>query len=298
MNVIAVSAAVSALVTVVVGTLVNWGERIVSWGHRRAIPDHAPIRSGMSSISGQVSSSTPQVRVLVAAAPNRSLRRQAINPDDAITLIKDRLAARFPDEPVQSMPGSGVKFESGEVSQRDYVWVSASGRIDLCIAIDTSAVDLGPIAISLLDVIAPILDVLAIMQGAGYRETFPRSLLHRRIDWSIAVSQTVYVQPFGSRSWDELKFPGGAAPPRAGTQQQAYCPRDGYASAELQNWRIARSPSGLVRIFLRDFLYQNGFHNVDDAMDDTIRTLDSRQTSAGTHQRTYTLDARPRVKDN
>jgi hypothetical protein len=51
MNTVTVSAAVSAIVTVLAGTMVNWGERIVSWLRQTVPPDHAPI-SG-ANVAGQ-----------------------------------------------------------------------------------------------------------------------------------------------------------------------------------------------------------------------------------------------------
>jgi hypothetical protein len=41
----------------------------------------------------------------------------------------------------------------------------------------------------------------------------------------------------------------------------------------LRNWRPKRAQADLVRVFLRDFLYQNGYHDCDDAIEDTVRAL-------------------------
>src|ERR1700726_3305177 len=56
MNTVSVSAAVSAIVTVLVGTLMNWGERIVTLFRQHATPDHIPLSSGHGWSSTQSAS--------------------------------------------------------------------------------------------------------------------------------------------------------------------------------------------------------------------------------------------------
>lgn len=172
MNTVAVSAAVSAVVTVVVGTMVNWGERIVTWARRRATPDHLPITSGSGWLSTTAASSTAQVRVLVCCAPNRSLRRREVNPDCAIRLVRSQFTGMFPDRPVFSIPEHGVRFESEDGAADGYAWAHAGGRVDLCVTIPTTGPDPGPISISVLDVVAVLLRVA---------RSCPQRLLRRRV---------------------------------------------------------------------------------------------------------------------
>lgn len=272
MNVVAISAAVSAVVTVVVGTMVNWGERIVGWLRHKLVPDHLAIGSGTVSVSSVATSSDASVRILVSVAPSRSRRRQEVLPDHAIELVNSRFPG-FPSDPVFSMPGEGVRFESIGSTDHNSVWVRASGRVDLRVALPTSAAELGPISISINDVVRPILDMTEAVRSAEYAQAFGRRT-RRRVDWAIAVSQTAVVKDRGSQSWSQLRFPG-QEPARSGTAQQAYCPSDGYASKGLRGWRVGRSDSALLRVFLRDFLYQNGYHNVDDAIDAVIASVTS-----------------------
>src|SRR5438552_1084543 len=104
MNTVTVSAGVSAVVTVLVGTLLNWGERIVTFLRRRLPPNHAPLASGGGWLATQTSSATDQVRVLACCAPNRSLRRHEVSPDAAVAFVRKQFRGLFPDEPVFSMP--------------------------------------------------------------------------------------------------------------------------------------------------------------------------------------------------
>jgi len=276
MNTVALSAAVSAIVTVIVGTMVNWGESIVSWIRRRVTPDHRPIASGSGWLSTMAASSTDQARVLVCCAPNRSLRRREVNPDQAVALILSQFADIFPDRPVFSMPEYGVRFESGRGVNDGYAWAHASGRIDLCVTVPTTAGDGEPISIAVLDVVHVVSRVLDAVRSSAYAETFGPRLpgFRRRFDWAIAVSSTlVPAGGVGSMSWQRLTFPG-VTPSRAGTEQQAFCPPGGYAAQALRSWDLRRPGSDLSRIFLRDFLYQNGFHNIDQAVADTLRALE------------------------
>ena len=274
MTTAAISAVVSAIVTVVVGTFINWGERIVTWCRRILTPDHVPIASGSGWHATRAASSSDQVLVLASCAPNRSLRRREIDPDRAVSLIRTQFAGLFPDEPVFSMPEHGVRFDMAGGQSEGYAWAHTAGRVDLAVHIPTAAAEPGPIAISILDVIEPVLRVLAAVRSSAYEATFgrrPRRFRHR-FDWAIAVSSTIVVNRLATHSWQQLTFPG-ATPPRVGTEQQAYCPPMGYAFAALQNWDIRRPDADLVRVFLRDFLYQNGYHNVDATVADTLATL-------------------------
>jgi len=274
MSTAAISAVVSAIITVTVGTLVNWGERIVSSGRRRITPDHVPIGSGSGWSATQATSGTDQVRVLVCCAPNRSLRRKEIDPDRAMSLVRMQFAELFPEEPVFSMPEHGVRFERVGGASEGYAWAHTAGRVDLALSIPTTAADPGPVAISILDVIDPVLRVLAAVRSSAYESTFgrrPRWFRHR-FDWAITVSPTIVVNNLGSLSWQKLTFPA-AKPSRAGTEQRAHCPPTGYAFSALQNWDIRRPDTDLVRVFLRDFLFQNGYHNLDAAVSETLATL-------------------------
>lgn len=273
MNTVAISAAVSAIVTVLVGTLLNWGERVATYVRTRVVPDHAPLAVG-SGWSTQAASATERVRVLVCCAPNRSLRSRDVDPDEAVEFVREQLPGLFLDEPVFSMPPHGVRFEASGGVENGYAWVDASGRIDLCVNVPTEPPDPGPITIALTDLVEPVLTVLHAVRSISYDRTFGRRLpgFRRRFDWAIAVSPTINVPDRGGVSWNDIRFPG-RRPPRAGTKQQAYCPPAGYAATELRSWRVQRSAEVLVRLYIRDLLQQNGFHSVEDAIDDAIEAL-------------------------
>ena len=71
--------------------------------------------------------------------------------------------------------------------------------------------------------------------------------------------------------WSDLEFPG-RRPKRAGAGQYPFCPPGGYASSRLRGWNPRRPVSELLALFLDDFLKQNGYHAIGDAVTDTTET--------------------------
>jgi hypothetical protein len=68
--------------------------------------------------------------------------------------------------------------------------------------------------------------------------------------------------------WDDIAFPWPPSP-RAGSRQRTFCPAGGYAAAKLRDWKARSSVADLLTAFLEDFLKQNGYHDVADAVTDT-----------------------------
>jgi hypothetical protein len=211
------------------------------------------------------------VRVLVCCAPNRSLRRREINPDDAVRLIRSVFGRWVGEEPVYSSPRGGVRFEASGGVDRAYAWAHSGGRIDLCRAIPTTGTDTGEVAIAVLDILEVLAEVDAAVRSPLYAAAFGRRLLGlpRRFDWTTAVSTTVTTEDHGVVHWKQLTFPT-VAPPRRGTQQQSFLPPEGYAAKSLRDWSLRRPRARLYTEFLRDFLYVNGYHDIDEAVRGTI----------------------------
>lgn len=267
----AISTAVSAIVTVVVGTLVQWGARIAAAVRSRLIPDHLPLTDGGGYLATRIGSSVDQVRVLVCCAPNRSRRMREVNPDQAVALVRAAFGRWVGVQPVYSSPRLGVRFVAPQGESYGYAWAHASGRVDLCRAIPTTVTDAGQVSISVLDILEVLDAVDAAVRRPEYEVTFGRRLLGlpRRVDWAIAVSSTISTANLGSISWHQLRFPG-AVPARAGTDQSAFEPAEGFAREALRNWSLRNTRAELYREFLRDFLYVNGYHNVDEPIRNVI----------------------------
>jgi hypothetical protein len=172
-----------------------------------------------------------------------------------------------------SLPQEGVKFTvASQGSPSDgYAWAWASGRVDLAVDIQ---LDCGPdqrFMIPLLDVLRPIAMMASAVSGPGYAKVYgkTRTRLPRRFDWFIAVSMNFLYPTATTTEWDDVTFPG-RRPPRAGSGQRTFCPVGGYAAAKLQNWKAGSSVTELLAVFLEDFLKQNGYHDVANAITDAV----------------------------
>jgi hypothetical protein len=264
-------AAVGALTT----ASLKWGKSALAIVSAHIRRDHRTLYGGRAwALPQSVSAGGPcSVRVLVACAPSRAIRRSDIDPDRAISLIRENFPGMFPDEPSLSLPQEGVKFTiASQGSPNDgYAWAWASGRVDLAVDVQ---LDCGPdqrFVIPLADVFRPIAMMAAAVSAPGYAKVYGRTRtgLPRRFDWFIAVSVT-FVHPGAlTTEWDDVAFPG-RRPPRAGSGQRTFCPVGGYAAAKLRNWKAGSSVAGLLALFLEDFLKQNGYHDVADAITDAV----------------------------
>lgn len=122
-----------------------------------------------------------------------------------------------------------------------------------------------------MEVLAVITTVADAVVSREYSHVFSRRRGRaRRFDWFIGVSPTITGVDGVTLSWYDLDFPG-RRPSRAGTHQQAFCPPAGFAHLALRSWSPRRGIEAVIRPFLVDFLHQNGFHDCERAMEDTLQ---------------------------
>jgi len=266
---------ISALAVAAVGAALKWGKAALAAVMGRVRPDHRTLtaRPAWALVASGVSGNRSAVRVLVACAPSRSLRPSSIDPDLAIPFILSSFPGMFPNEPALSLPREGVKFTiSPDGSPSDgFAWAWASGRVDLSAFISLEPGPDGRFVIPVLEILHPITLLAEAVSGPAYSRVYgkPRFRLPRRFDWFVAVS-TDLVRPADGATipWNDLEFPGHR-PRRAGANQYPFCPPAGYASSRLRNWNPRRPVSELLALFLDDFLKQNGYHAISDAVADT-----------------------------
>jgi hypothetical protein len=267
---------IGALAVAAVGAALKWGKAALAAVMRCVRPDHRTLtaRPAWALVASGVSGNRSAVRVLVACAPSRSLRPGSIDPDLAIEFIRSSFPGMFPDEPALSLPRDGVKFTvSPEGSPSDgFAWAWASGRVDLSALVSLEPGPDGRFVIPVLEILRPIALLAEATSGPAYSRVYgkARTRLPRRFDWFIAVS-TDLVRPSDGATvpWSDLEFPG-RRPKRAGASQYPFCPPGGYASSRLRGWNPQRPVSELLALFLDDFLKQNGYHAIGDAVADTI----------------------------
>jgi hypothetical protein len=266
---------IGALAVAAVGAGLKWGKAVLAAVMRRVRPDHRTLtaRPAWSLVASGVSGNRSAVRVLVACAPSRSLRPACVDPDLAIEFIRSSFPGMFPDEPALSLPREGVKFTvSPEGSPSDgFAWAWASGRVDLSALITLEPGPDGRFVIPVLEILRPVALLADAVSGPAYSRVYgkTRTRLPRRFDWFIAVS-TDLVRPSDGATvpWSDLEFPG-RRPKRAGAGQYPFCPPGGYAGSRLRGWNPRRPVSELLALFLDDFLKQNGYHAIGDAVTDT-----------------------------
>ena len=274
---------IGALAVAAVGAGLKWGKAVLAAVMRRVRPDHRTLtaRPAWSLVASGVSGNRSAVRVLMACAPSRSLRPASIDPDLAIEFIRSSFPGMFPDEPALSLPREGVKFTvSPEGSPSDgFAWAWASGRVDLSALITLEPGPDGRFVIPVLEILRPVALLADAISGPAYSRVYgkTRTRLPRRFDWFIAVS-TDLVRPSDGATvpWSDLEFPG-RRPKRAGASQYPFCPPGGYASSRLRGWSPRRPIAELLALFLDDFLKQNGYHAIGDAVADTIEAAEALQ---------------------
>jgi hypothetical protein len=275
-----------ALAVAATGVAIKWGRSIMAAIGRRIRPDHRTLHGGRAwGLPAQVTAGGQcSIRVLVACAPSRSLpRTNAIDPDLAIPFVRESFPDMFPDQPAVSLPQEVVRFSADPdgSSMRGYAQVWPTGRVDLAVDI---ALDSGPdqrFMIPLMEVLRPIALMATAVSGPGYARVFghTRSRQPRRFDWFIAVSTTFLRPDALTVQWDGMTFPG-RCPPRAGSTQINFCPTGGYARERLRNWKAGSPVSVLLAAFLEDFLKQNGYHDVADAVADVIAVTTKSEVPA------------------
>jgi hypothetical protein len=189
----------------------------------------------------------------------------------------------FSDEPSFSLPTEGVKFTvAGEGSPSGgYAWAWANGRVDLAVDVPLDCESDQRFMIPVLEVLRPVALMAAAVSGPGYAKVYgkTRLRLRRRFDWYIAVSMNYLHPPASTTQWDDIVFPG-RRPPRAGSGQRTFCPAGGYAGAKLRDWKARSSVADLLAVFLEDFLKQNGYHDVADAVADAVAAATTAEAPA------------------
>lgn len=276
----AITVLVSVIPPLTVAAILGFSQtarRAVAALWRRSRPDHGALHQQPAWGLGHVGTTgLPSVRFIAACAPSRSLRRTELDPDAAIHFVRDRFPGIFPDQPAYSSPRDGVRFDLTDGTRSDgYAWVWASGRIDLCLSIQPAPTKDGRIVLPVLDILRPIALLADAVASPSYTDVFgkPRLFLRRRFDWFIGVSGELTHLDNCTVSWDDLSFPG-RRPERAGTRQHPFCPPTGFAKDQLINWNPRRPVADLLAAFLNDFLKTNGYHNLQDAITDTLAAFE------------------------
>lgn len=260
------------------GALLKWGKQAFVAIRTAVTPDHKALRQAPAwGLMAVQSDGRSRIRMVIACAPSRALRRLGFSPDAAIRLVQRQFPGQFADQPASSDVRTGVRFTAAPTGSLDdgyaYVWVT--GRIDLSTYIHLEPTA-GRYVVPILAILEPIAQVAEATASPGYNEIFGslRWPLSRRFDWFIGVGGELVRDDGSTVPWDDLDFPG-RRPQRAGTQQYPYCPPGGFARERLRSWNPRRPIRELLKAFLEDFLQTNGYHDIEAPVTDTLAAFEA-----------------------
>jgi hypothetical protein len=159
----------------------------------------------------------------------------------------------------------------------DHVWVCVNGKVHLSVTVPVVVGPDGRRTLDITDVMRPLATVARAVSSADFRllHGLPRRAVRMTTDWIIGVSMYSQVDGTPVSSWTELAFPEASAP-RLVADRQPFCPPAGYAGEQLQNWGAHRPVPDLIRIFLESFLAENGYHDFDQALEQTVSNFQGR----------------------
>lgn len=247
------------------------GHRFATWVGNWFRDDHQPIRFGSVGVFMPPGSTTDGVRVVIICAPSRTIRKARFDPGQAVRFVQAHFAEQFPHPPTSS-GSEAVRFErTPGVFGTDYLWVNAKGRLDLGMTVATTQTAAARASLNVLDLLRPIALLAAATRSPDYWRILGADKAPRcpGFDWMIGTSIDISDREVGSRvAWDELAFPG-RVPSRA-SEPRLLCPPAGYAANELTGRRSDAPLEELLRPFLKSFLTENGYHDVDSSIDDVL----------------------------
>jgi hypothetical protein len=286
------------------GALLKWGNQAFAAIRVAVSPDHnALYRTPAWGLMAVQSGGPRRIRLVIACAPSRSLRRASFSPDAAIRLIHRQFPGRFPEQPASSDVRIGAKFTGSHTGSTEdgYAWAWVTGRIDLSTYIHLEPAD-GRYIVPITAILEAIAQMAESVASPAYREVFGSRRWGRpgrRFDWFIGVGGELLRDDGCTVPWDDLEFPG-RRPRRAGARQYPYCPPGGFARERLRSWNPRRPIRELLKAFLEDFLLTNGYHDIEASVTDTLVAFEAGRAlpkTAGTARRGGGQSGRPAKSD-
>jgi hypothetical protein len=261
----------TAIVLAALAVATRRGRAFLGEAIRRVQADHRSLHAGPWPVHLPPDADSSGARILILCAPSRSLINSNFDLLGAVEFARTRLG--FGGEPAYSSLKDGVRLEkSCGGSFSDYIWVCTNGKLELSVTVSVITDPNGRRCLDVTELLNPLAAVAHAVSSADYRVLYglPRRAVRMKTDWLIGVS--TYSRLEGAAplpSWSDLVFPE-ASPLRLVADRLPFCPPTGYAASELQSWEIDRPTPDLLRIFLRSFLLENGYHEVDPAIEQTV----------------------------
>jgi hypothetical protein len=291
-KVTAISAAIGALVTFVVGAVVIWLQRAVrrrvaAWRATREDERHADHTTiGGGWYYGDLVGASTDLLVCVRAAPSKRLPAPVrLDVDRIAPFVRQAFGDLFPPEPEVSLPTETVRYrrkDTGYPGVDQFVVVWPSGLIEATVPIARSVSDAGELLVALVEITQVLLPPIRAIQQ-GYEQLLGLgAVIPLGLDWDIKLSRELVGQP--STPWAGLVFPG-RVPAGRGTDHRPPWPQPGFGHDQLRCVATTTAPEEILVPALVDLVEQSGYYGADQALDDlraAIRQLDVEATSPGT----------------
>jgi hypothetical protein len=255
----------------------QWGRNLVRRVIGRWQLDHRTLHSGWPVHLPPEGSGTG-ARVAVFCAPSRHFRRTRFDVAKAVAFAHNELA--FAGRVAYSGVDDGIRIEPEQPDEPfDHAWVWQTGKLDLSVSIPIAIDPDGRRVLDVFELMKPVATVGHAIRSQAYLHVhaLPRHRIHQRTDWMVGVSIESRLADFTSvPSWEALRFPI-AAPPRLAADAKPFCPPTGYGTDRLRgSWRRPPSLDEVLITFLSAFLAQNGYHDFDSVVEETVRQAAAR----------------------
>jgi hypothetical protein len=262
-----------ALAVAALGAAGVQGRRLVARARSQRQDDHQPMNFGGWRVHMPPDGGANGVRVLIICAPSRTISGARFDPAAAVDFLKRHFAQEFQDPPAHSS-SEGVRFDRTADPGSDYVWVNASGRVDLSLTVPTLDTANGQRILGVQDLLRPIARVAVAVRDPAYWRIFGLKKPPRqpRFDWRIGPSVDNRDRDMNYRvAWDDLSFPG-RTPISRSAGQRPFCPPLGFASDKLISRGTDEPVKELLRTFLTSFVTDHGYLSIEDAVDDVANS--------------------------
>lgn len=253
--------------------MLRWLVSVGLWILTRLRPDHSSLYGGwyQQNLGGH-----QHLYFTVSCAPRRRLKKQhRVDALEALAFLNKLVPDGF-NSPATTSHDQVVAFETAAIGDDPALYaeplragrVWANGRVELFVRAPIEK-EGEAVAVDVAGAFAHFARFVLLVNDGDYRRLygFRRT---RRLDWFVGLSNNYSHPQYGSRQWDDLRFPGRRPVHRA-TSSFAYVGTHGLAPLALRSRRQRDSVDAFLRPALTDLVNNSGWYDgVAEAVDDTV----------------------------
>lgn len=253
--------------------MIRWFAAASLWLLARLRPDHSSLYGGwyQQNLGGH-----QHLYISVSCAPRRRIRKpRRVDALEALAFLNKLVPDGF-SSPATTSHDQVVAFETAatgddpalypEPLRAGRVW--ANGRVELFVRAPIEK-ESETVTVDLAGAFAYFARFVELVSHGDYRQLY-RFRRTRRLDWFVGLSNNYSHPQYGSRQWDDLRFPGRRPLHRA-TTSFAYIGTHGLAPQNLSSRRQGDSVGALLRPALTDLINNSGWYDgVTETIDDAV----------------------------